>query len=232
MRAPISPYLRGTDRIGLLAGASLALIAVVAALLLSPLPMPGKHLATGIGLVIGGGLLAGSCQYRARHTEGRRRRAWTAFTVAAGLAALSNVLALVNTPTDSPSVGASNVVLLTSLLVTTLGLASFGLTPRRPTNLARLLLDGLIIGGSLMFLASVTIFPHILDAPHARASTLALPVIDIVIATFTTLLVLRSPPAERPMLALIAAGFVGYAVPDFAYALESGRTGIFYSTLR
>lgn len=204
-------------------------LCVFGALLLSPLPSRYKVLLTGVGTVGGVLFVASSCYYTVRRTTGRRRRAFAFFTVAAGLATISNLFQFLLPPTlGEQSFVPITVFLLLATSAGAIGLASYPVARRRLTDLARMVLDGVVIGGSVMFLVSVTVFPRLLQSGGTNlVLTLAVPVTDIVIATFATLLILRSRPADRPLLSLAAGGFVCYAVSDLAYALQVGESGTF-----
>ena len=92
-------------------------------------------------------------------------------------------------------------------------------------------MDGLVVGGSALFLASVTIFPTLLagrdSSPLTDLQLLALPVLDLVIATLAIFLIARTGSASRPLL-LLGASFLLYAVSDMAYAvhISSGVAGL------
>ena len=106
-------------------------------------------------------------------------------------------------------------------MVAIVGLAIFPLARRRTTDLVRMVLDGIVLGGSALFVASVTLFPRILEnTDGSSAFSLVVPVFDVVIATVATLLFLRGAPQDRPTLGLFAAGLVCYAYSDFVYALR------------
>ena len=53
----------------------------------------------------------------------------------------------------------------------------------------------------------------------ALATTLLFPLLDIVLVTVAVLLILRGRGPDRPVLALVAGGFVMYAIADLAFAV-------------
>ena len=168
-----------------MAAVAALVVALFAVLLLSPLPHDVKRLVSGIGLIGAGLAAAMSFAYRYRRTTGRRRRAWFCFGVAALLATLSNVLLLIFGYTPG-GLSASDIALLACMLVGIAGIVIFPLARRRGTDLTRMLLDGIVIGGSVLFIASVTLFPQILQTSVATAPSLLVPVTDVVIATMAT----------------------------------------------
>ena len=114
------------------------------------------------------------------------------------------------------------------MLVGIAGLAIFPLARRRGTDLTRMVLDGIVLGGSVLFVASVTLFPQILqtsDGAARRACSCRSPMWSS--RPMATLLFLRGAPPDRPVLGLAAAGFVCYAVSDFAYAVLVSQTGTY-----
>ena len=214
------------------------LVVFFAILLLSPAPALVRLTVTGIGMVGGSLAMAAGCRLRAVYAglvrdrdpaAARRRRAWTLCAIASVLTAVSNLLlitsAVAGPPVDRTS---SDAVLAATMVCAAAGLASFPLARRRVTDLARMSLDGVILGGSALFLASVTVFPQILEqASGSRAFSLAVPVADVVIGTVALLLFLRGAPQDRAPLGLVAAGFATCATSDFAYAVEFSARGAF-----
>lgn len=166
---------------------------------------------------------------RAGLSTGRRRRAWTLATIAASLAALSNVLLITSAAASRhPNRTPSDAALLLALVVGAVGLATFPLARRRATDLTRMMLDGTVLGGSVLFVVSVTLLPAILANPSGSSTfSLIVSVVDVVIATVATLLLLRGAPQDRPALGLAAAGFICYAVSDFIYAVQFSEKGAF-----
>ena len=83
-------------------------------------------------------------------------------------------------------------------------------------------MDGVVIGGSLLFFASVTLFPQIVGPDGdiaSRALPLLVPVIDIVVATTALLLFLRRTTADGAFLGLVSIGFALFSISDFASAI-------------
>lgn len=227
MKGQPGPRAAGTWPIRWVAAAAAVVVALFAVVLLSGLPAESRRVLSGIGMTAGGLAVATSMRHRRRPSTGRRRRAWTLFTAAALLAAASNLLLLMFPPRPGRGASVGDACLALALGIGVTGLATFPLARRRGTDLTRMVLDGIIIGGSLLFVASVTVFPQILDTRDSGALVLVVPVIDIVIATLATLLFLRGAPSDRPPLGLAAVGFVCYAVSDFAYAGAVGPDGTF-----
>ncbi len=205
--------------------AALVLLAF-ALVLVSPLPQPVRETVSGAGLVLGGLVLTTRFYLRYRLSSGRRRIAWLLFTTCVLLGAVSNLLTLDRTSSTRET---ANLTLVVALGVGLAGFAAFPLARRRSTDLIRMVLDGIVIGGSLLLSGASLFFPEVLaTAPSSPApAVLLIPVADVVIATLVTLLVVRSSPAERPVLGLTAIGFCCCALSDFAYAAIVADGGSF-----
>jgi PAS domain S-box-containing protein len=204
-------------------------VILFAAVLSSPVSPAAKIVVTGIGLVGGSSAMAAGFWRLARLSTGRRRRAWILFTIAGSLSAVSNLLLITSAAASQvPNRTPSDIALLLALVAGVAGVVVFPQAKRRATDLTRMILDGIVLGGSGLFVASVTLFPRILDEADASSAFSFLPpVFDVVIATVATLLFLRGAPQDRPTLGLVAAGALCYAVSDFAYAVRFSEQGFF-----
>ncbi|MCW2792387.1 MAG: walK 1, partial [Nocardioides sp.] len=208
-----------------IAAPSAALLAAVFAVLLNDaFSETIRQAASGAGLLVAGVFAAVSCGMRAAQTLGRRRRSWRLLTTAAVVAILGNVwvTAVGADPVESPSV-IGEFSIAVALLLSIAGLLSFPSVRRRGIDLLVMSLDGLVAAGAVLVIASVLVYAELLDASSAnfaaRFTTLLFPILDVVLATVALLLVLRGSGADRPALALIAAGFVMYAIGDLAFAV-------------
>jgi PAS domain S-box-containing protein len=185
-------------------------------------------MVTGIGLVGGSSAMAAGCWRLARLSTGRRRRAWTILTIAGSLSAVSNFLLIASAAGYLPNRIPSDIALFLALLTGVAGVIVFPQAKRRATDLTRMILDGIVLGGSCLFVASVTLFPRILDDTNGSGVfSLLVPVFDVVLATVATLLFLRAAPHDRQWLGLVAAGAVCYAISDFIYAVRFSEQGFY-----
>ena len=182
---------------------------------------------TSLTLLAFGAVAAVAAYRRMRVTRiPRRRRAWFCVTLGLCIVVFANVLLVV---LDAAQLTASfatlvDALLMLALLVCIVGLSLFPPMPRRGTDLARLIMDGLVVGGSVLFLADVMLFPTLL-AGHdqtllGQVQVLALPVLDLVIASLATLLIARSGSTSRTPLMLLGVAFLFYAISDLAYAVN------------
>lgn len=193
----------------------------------------GEELAARVsmmGLVACGAITWASSFHRARHAAGRRASAWfvLSFGAVCGVLANSWWLAVDLTTLPDEWSGRSDPLLLAALVFCLVGLVLFPPVRRRRADLARMVLDGLVIGGSVLFLTSVTVFPQLLMASpesgvSGHAQLLFLPVMDVLIATLAVLLITRAGRTSRVPLMLLGTGFSLYAVSDLAYAVLSAQ---------
>jgi PAS domain S-box-containing protein len=226
-----SPQVAGAWRFRWLAPAAILIVGALALALSSDLPANIRSGLSGAAIVLGCTSVTISCRQRVITNTGRRRRAWFLIAVAGGVAALGNLYLLVVADRNGARSGASlaDVALLLALLLGIAGVLNFPIAQRRATDLTRMVLDGVVIGGSILFMISVTIFPQILSGADtglsSRVLPLLVPVLDVVIATLATLLCLRSGPGDRPGLALGSVGFALFAVSDFTFAVRTAHGG-------
>jgi diguanylate cyclase (GGDEF)-like protein len=203
--------------------------------------------------LIGGGLAAACCFWTARRRTGIER-AWRR-PMAVGMAGWSvgqliwswyQVFA--KTPLPSPSwadVGYLTMPVFGFLAL--LAIAAEGISghrrrtwagpPKRPGDAGLairsrlvLLLDGLVVVGSLLVLTWATALGAVVraGAPTRAAFVVAIayPATDLVLVVMVTLLLATRPlpPRLRPQLALLGLGLIGLSVSDsiFAYLVASG----------
>ncbi|WP_284252319.1 sensor histidine kinase [Litorihabitans aurantiacus] len=170
------------------------------------------------------------CCLRARRSSGRRARAWLLLGAAGFTGLTGNVLAAFT--------GAENVSELALLLALVIGVAALRSFPdrelKRPQVL-RMLLDGVVVGGSVLFVSALVIFPALTTSNGGwdltRVITIALPVMDAVLATFAVLLIMRSTGTDRVPLALVGLSFTMYAVADLTYAVVDSSVGFQFGTV-
>jgi PAS domain S-box-containing protein len=219
----------GAWRFGLFSTATGLVVLVLAALLSGDLPDGVKGLISGCALVGMGLTACVSCRYRAMRSSGLRRRAYNLWSLACLSAAVGNVgLLLTGAQKVRESISPSDVTLLATLLLAAAGVITFPLARRRGTELARMLLDGVVIGGSLLAVVANRIWSQVATMePTVAIANLAAPVIDVVVATLATLLFMRSARGDRSVLGATAIGFTLYAVSDLLYALRLVETGFF-----
>ena len=171
------------------------------------------------GIALAGAIAGVSCGFRAVRSTGRRRRAWTLLAIGGAVGLLGNLYAgLVGVPT------AGDVAYVCALLLGIAGLASFPTIRPRGAVLVRMLLDSVVVGGSVLYIALFALFLQIdQSGGGTTATSLVLPVVDAALATLAVLVITRSSAAERVPLVLVGSGFVLYAVGDVSFALLNAK---------
>jgi hypothetical protein len=167
-----SPQGSGAWRIRIAWLAAAVIVLSVALTLLLPMNRAAHGVASGVGLFLGGLGVTVASSYQALRSDVRRRtRAWALFALAAGLGTAGNIALLIAGTSMGPTAGISpsDACLMLSLLVGVVGVITFPATPRRPAEMARILMDGVIMGGSALFFASLTLFPRS-SAPAATST--------------------------------------------------------------
>lgn len=203
-------------------------------LLFSGLPADVKRIGSGLGLVLVGLNAALACRTRALSTppDGsgrRRRRAWSLWALACVAAAVSNLwLMLTGAEAGRRTVAPGDIALLLVLVLSAAGLISFPRARRRGTDVARMVLDGVVIGGSILAVVSMQVGTALPGTnPTTYVLNLVTPVLDVAVGTLAILLFTRSAPADRPTLAGGAVGFILFGVSDLLYALTLLQDGRF-----
>ena len=225
MEGLLDPRDRAARRLRLMGLLVALVLAVLVVVLASDLPHRIRQTVTLTTLAVSGVVAAFGFRRRILSSAGRRRRAYLLFVGACLLASTSNLLQLVLPRTSTAGqVMPGDLVLTLALAVGVAGLLQFPSSPRRTTDLTRMVLDGIVIGGSILLVADVTLFPDLLVDNPGGWPLLVVPVTDVVLATLATLLYLRSR-RDHLMLGLVAASFYCFAASDFGFAFvtASGR---------
>lgn len=219
----------------------LILGAVVAAALMSlsivlsgPLDTETRLIVNNIGLVVCGASVVVLAAVAARRGPARQRRAWHLLSVSAvfvvGAIEWYVVCGALRWIAISPL---GDVGFVAAGLLAVWGMASFPAIRRRGRELLRMVLDGVVVGGSVLLTTAVLALAPILDAgknPFYRFDAIALMIIDVVVATVAALLLIRGDRADRPVQLLLALGFSIWAVTDLARWVVTVRGLVFYQT--
>lgn len=202
------------------------LFILIAGLLQQGVPSLIRSRVAVVALVVCGSITWVIVLRRVRRAVGRRQKAWFVMSFAALCGVVANLWTLVTDLSALPDDWRvyADPILLAALGFSIAGLVIFPPVRRRRADLARMVLDGLVIGGSVLFVTSVTIFPQLLVGSQDRAlwgriQLLFLPAMDVLIATLASLLIMRSGRSSRVPLLLLGAGFWLYAFSDLAYAV-------------
>jgi len=195
-------------------------VLALATLLVSDLSPVLKRYASGSGLVGLGLTAAAACRFRANCSDGPRRRSWTLFGLCCISAAVGNAgLTLKGPVARAESVPWSDAIVLLTLVLASAAMVTFPSAPRRGTDMVRMILDGVVVGGSILAVVSLTIGIST-DAvqPVKVVVYLVTPVIDIMVATLAILLLARGGGTDRRALAGAALAFSAFGVSDLLYA--------------
>ena len=223
-----APLVVQRRRFGVAAPIAVVLGLMIALLLSDAFPRGVRETASSLGLLVAGVAGAVSCAVRAGQTRGRRRRSWLLIVAAGVVAVLGNlwVAAVGADPVSSPS-AVGELSIAVALLLAIAALLTFPSARRRGVDLLVMTLDGIVAAGAVLIMSSVLVYAQLLRASGSSAGSVALafPALDVVLATVALLLVLRASGTDRPVLSLVAAGFLMYAIGDLAFAVlaEQGR---------
>lgn len=200
--------------------AGIAVLLLVVALS-GPVDQATRELISMSAIAAAGVITAASCGLRAARSTGRRRRAWGILSLGGVVGLAGNVYAgLVGDPETG------DAAYIAALLLGVVGLSLFPAVRPRGQELVRMLLDSVVVGGSVLYIAlfAVVLQGDVWETQPALTAY-ALPVVDALLATLAVLVMTRSSAAERVPLVLVGSGFVLYAVADVAFALLSAGGG-------
>lgn len=214
------------------------LLGLIGLALASGLPDLPRRAISGAGLVGSGLVLTAACVSRAPSAPGRRRRAWALFASAASAAAVGNLwLTLVDLAGPRlawlvPLRPLGDALILLAVALVLLGMLIYPFSPRRIFDLVRLLLDAIVLGGSILLVLGNTVLPTIAERPMLSELAPVLPaLIDIVMATIIWLLLLRASRRDRPWLALAAASFVLFSLSEVTAAIARTNGSFAFGTI-
>ena len=235
--ADVAPSLRQQRRLFLVVLPVTLLACTAFALLLQPgmVPRPTRQAASAIGLISSGAFVAVSCWRRSRLTIGRRSRSWRLLVVAAVVAVAGNVWAAAvgSNPISSPST-VSDLSITIALALCIVAVLGFPSVRRRGVDLVVITLDGLVIGGAVLIIASTLVYSRLLDQTRGGFAngfaTLLIPVLDVVLVVVALLLLLRSHGSDRLALGLVALGFLSYATADLDFAVAVAKDDFAFGT--
>jgi len=213
--------------------AAVIVVGLVGLLLAGDLPQPVRRSVSGVALVASGLAVTAACLIRSRRSAGRRRAAWALFGAAALAAALGNIWLTVVDLAALPSLRrVGDTIILVAVALVLAGLLAYPFGRRRLFDVVRLLLDAVVLGGSILLILSNTVLPRITESPSVATFALVVaPVIDIVMATVIWLLLLRARRRDRLGLALAAAGFVLFSVSEITAAVARSHGDFAFGTV-
>ncbi|BEL08322.1 hypothetical protein Q0Z83_065130 [Actinoplanes sichuanensis] len=158
----------------------------------------------------------------ARRGAGRSRLAWAVLAVgmtgwAFGESTWAYYVSIRQVTAPFPNIGDFGFLFIVPCTVTAL-IAFLGV--RR--GLLRVVLDGLVIAGSLLFLSWVFVLESVYRAgnltPLAKAVSAAYPLGDVLIGAVALILLPHAEPGRRRSAALIVAGAISFSTADLGFA--------------
>ncbi|WP_123026251.1 putative bifunctional diguanylate cyclase/phosphodiesterase [Mycolicibacterium stellerae] len=176
---------------------------------------------------------AGCSALAASSVDGRQRRAWICLTVGlsgwAGGEALWILYEQVLHRSPFPSLADAGYLLFPIGAGVAIALFPAGYSGH---SRVRLMFDGAIVAIALFEISWVLVMRGVYDAGHASTLALGLsltyPVADIAILTVAFLVLARARTGRRMALAMLAAGVLGMALSDSAFAYLTAH-GQYYS---
>ncbi|HVH65448.1 MAG TPA: EAL domain-containing protein [Candidatus Acidoferrum sp.] len=170
-------------------------------------------------------LAAGVCAVAAFRHHRRTRMAWaliaaSAFCWATGEVAWSYYELVRKITTPFPSFADLGYLLAVPFAIA--GVLFFPSATSRATSLARTVLDGLLIAGSLLIVSWSTVLAAVYQTASENTLTklisLAYPAGDVVIGTMLVIVAMRVPRAIRLPLFLLAGGLISNLLADSSFA--------------
>lgn len=196
--------------------AGIAILLLLVALS-GPADQATRELISMGALAAAGVVTALSCGLRARQSTGRRQRAWGILSLGGVVGLAGNVYAGI---VGDPETG--DAAYIAALVLGVVGLSFFPTARLRGQELVRMLLDSIVVGGSVLYIALFAVtLEESASAAQPALTAYALPLADALLATLAVLVMTRSSATERVPLVLVGSGFVMYAVADVAFALLS-----------
>lgn len=193
-------------------------------LILRALP-PGSQAATDFSvtvLILSALAAAASALVTARRGTGRSRIAWAVLAVgvtgwAFGESTWAYYVSVRETTAPFPNVGDFGFLLMTPCMVAAL-IAFLGV--RR--GLLRVMLDGVLIAGSLLVVSWVLVLESVYRAgnltPLAKAVSAAYPLGDVLIAAIALILLPYAEPSRRRSATLVVGGAIAFSTADLGFA--------------
>jgi len=175
-----------------------------------------------------------SCLVLARASSGKLRLAWALIgtspliTLSVGAATAGFYQVTTGRPVPFPS--PADALYLVGEVVLIAGLLSLPSSPMTAASRGRVMIDGLVIGISLLYISwslGLGVFYTNAHIPVVTGAVgLAYPVADMVMVTVLLLVVRRAQSARYGRLSLLLVGLVAKLIADSALAVTSASTGV------
>jgi signal transduction histidine kinase len=167
---------------------------------------------------------AAACVWVARREEHRTRRAWIALAAATASWGVGEVVWSyyeIVLRTEAPFPGLADIGFLGLVPFAVIALLAFPTAPRGVPARLRAILDGLIIAGSVLFIAWAGFLGQAFASAEGglmlQVVGLAYPVGDVVIIAIVLYVLARSGPSDRLALGLVGAGLLSISFADAGF---------------
>lgn len=166
-----------------------------------------------------------ACLYTWRIERATRRRGWGYLAAAAASWTAGEVIWTfyeLGLGVEVPFPSLADVAFLAAYPLAAMAMLRLPTSPQQFSSRIRTVLDALIVGISLLFVAWATFLGSLYRASEGsvleQTIGLAYPIADVVVASAAIFVVARARPGRRTTLVLLAAGLLSLAVADSAFA--------------
>ena len=196
-------------------------------ILLFPTNHWSKHVSN-VGLTVMPLVAAAQCAHHARALAGRLRRGWllmggSCLAWGLGMVVWTAYESILGRDVPFPSL--ADVGYLATVPLAVAALLIFPTAPQRPAALARTLVDGLVIGASVLIVSWILALGPVVKGggagPLADVLAIAYPLGDVIMATIVLFAMARSrlgSPLGRITLLLLCGGLLAAAVSDSGFS--------------
>jgi hypothetical protein len=196
-------------------------------ILLLPTHAWSKHISN-VGLTVMPLVAAGQCARQARGLAGRLRRGWLLMGASSlawglGMAVWTGYESIGGRDVPFPSL--ADLGYLATVPLAVAALLIFPTAPQRRAAQARTVVDGLVIGASLLIVSWIVALGPVVhgggDGPIAAAIAIAYPLGDVIMATIVLFAMARTrlgSPLGRLTLLLLCGGLLAAAVSDSGFS--------------
>ncbi|WP_172836180.1 ATP-binding protein [Microlunatus soli] len=174
----------------------------------------------GIGLLAGGIAFIVSAAVTAFRGPRRVRKAWALLCGAGIAAALTNAWHTVTSSLGRDDLGRfGDIGFVIGGVLSVAGMSSIPAVRQRGLELLRIIMDGVVVAGSVLLTVAVLALPSVIasgENPFARVDAIVLVTNDTILAVVAGFLLIRGDRSDRPMLSMLALGFLSWACTDLA----------------
>ena len=172
------------------------------------------------GLAIGGTAFIISAAITAFRGERRLRKAWR-FLCGAGLSVYAaNIWHTVTGVSGHLQlVPYGDLGFVIGGILAVIGMSSIPAVRQRGLEMMRIVLDGVVVTGSVLLTVAILALPTAIESgknPFARLDAITLIAFDTIVAVVAGFLLIRGDRSDRPMLAMLALGFLCWSFTDLA----------------